>query len=776
MRSSDAAPRAPRRWAKGRTVSPDNCASHYFTDPAHPLLDRLRPPLELSRHGCPPLLLPGLTDPALLEIDRTPLPRRLSRCLPAWRLLLEGSPHQSFILSGISNGFRIPGTETLDSTRRFRRFNSASARAHAGFVTEEIDKLIRRGVLAPISEQKALGVMSIAVARQACGKLRLVVDGTPLNRLCPEPDKFAYEDLAFVSENMPDGAWLTKFDTASLYFHLPLHRQSVPWCCIYWEGRYLAFKAWPLGVAPAPRLATLVLRPAVALLRSLDIGLAQYLDDGLVWAQSEDKALTAAQLYVHLLFRLGFLVHPDKSVVQPTQTIEFLGFSISTAHPGPPVASITQRRRAAIRACAKNMRTAARRGTVIPVRRLASLVGLVVSTAAAFEPALPMLNRLHRFIAEVTNSRSWSAWVQLPADFQHEFRAIKSMMVSELWTSRPLRPPPTPDAVITTDASAWGWAAYMSSPADPDVPTSPTHQARWPEVPSDRSLLHLSFTTLFNHLSSLPLALLPDYDMGRAAAILDQLYQPQPSPGLSGQLHNNILELEALLLALLFFAPQIASKNIVLRSDNIAALAAIRRGTSPSPHLSRLALQTRFVLSCLRTPVVAATHLPGVDNIEADDSSRRWLPRYGRLEWPVDRQLLTSILGQHHLPLPELDAFATAANSVASKFWSLRPDPRAEACDAFAQLWSGRSLFINPPFALAARVVAKIIEEPPTYALLLLPDWPAAPWFRLLSGFRSVLLPPEVVASGPGHNLPEPLVNPAWRIRLWAIGSPQASH
>ena len=62
----------------------------------------------------------------------------------------------------------------------------------------------------------------------------------------------------------------------------------------------------PFGLAPAPRLATKILQPAIRM------RLVVYIDDILVLARSQEESLRHTQLLIDTLHHFGFGVHPDK--------------------------------------------------------------------------------------------------------------------------------------------------------------------------------------------------------------------------------------------------------------------------------------------------------------------------------------------------------------------------------------------------------------------------------------------------------------------------------
>ena len=96
------------------------------------------------------------------------------------------------------------------------------------------------------------------------------------------------------------------------------------------KGIKSEFTVIAFGLAPAPRIATKSLLPAIRYLCRRQVRCMAYIDD--IWgcARSRTKAVRDAQLAVNLLHRLGFGIHPDKVQVNPTQSIEVLGTQVNS--------------------------------------------------------------------------------------------------------------------------------------------------------------------------------------------------------------------------------------------------------------------------------------------------------------------------------------------------------------------------------------------------------------------------------------------------------------
>ena len=86
------------------------------------------------------------------------------------------------------------------------------------------------------------------------------------------------------------------------------------------------FKVMPNGYADAMRVFTKLLKPVFSQLRKIGHLSVVYVDDTFLQGDTFEECLQNIRSTVNLLQTLGFTVHPDKSVLNPTQKIEFLGF------------------------------------------------------------------------------------------------------------------------------------------------------------------------------------------------------------------------------------------------------------------------------------------------------------------------------------------------------------------------------------------------------------------------------------------------------------------
>ena len=229
--------------------------------------------------------------------------------------------------------------------------------------------------------------------------------------------------------------------------------------------------------------------------------------------------------------------------------------------------------------------------------------------------------------------------------------------------------------------------------------------------------------------------------------------------------HINCLELIAATLAVKTYLKEQVNKHALLLIDNQTAVAYINNlGGTVSAQATILARD--LWMWCLeRGILILAQYLPGEENIRADRES--WVMR-DRSDWMLNPLIFRGIL--RHFPDRNIDLFASRLSFQLQRFFSWRPDPLAEARDAFLQDWRGQKAYVNPPWNLIGRVLKKV-EEQAVNLVLVAPVWPSQPWYPKLLSLPiaqplRILDPPEevmyLVWKGLLPEITLPL--PMWRI------------
>ena len=120
---------------------------------------------------------------------------------------------------------------------------------------------------------------------------------------------------------------MTKVDLKDTYFMVPIHQEDRAFLKFIFQEKTYQFRCLPFSLACAPWVFTKVLKSIAAQLRQLGMRLIVYIDNILILAGSSERAW---EHVIGLMENLGFVISKPKCVLEPTQSIEFLGFSVNS--------------------------------------------------------------------------------------------------------------------------------------------------------------------------------------------------------------------------------------------------------------------------------------------------------------------------------------------------------------------------------------------------------------------------------------------------------------
>jgi len=210
----------------------------------------------------------------------------------------------------------------------------------------------------------------------------------------------------------------------------------------------------PNGLSSAPRCFTKILKPVYVTLRRTGHDNVGYIDDQYLQGDTKDECLSNVSDTVALLTKLGFLIHPDKSVLVPVQMITFLGFILD---------SIQMLVRPTLEKAQKLKTTCEKLLTKpeVTVEELAEAIGIIVSNF----PGVEFGPLFYRGLERDKNC----ALKQSKGNFSSKLQ-LSSAAITELnWWRENIESAinhvthGNPDIIITTDASTLGWGAVLKN-------------------------------------------------------------------------------------------------------------------------------------------------------------------------------------------------------------------------------------------------------------------------------------------------------------------------
>ena len=312
---------------------------------------------------------------------------------------------------------RVDELMSGDAPGQVRLPNLRSCDGHTEFVTTEIQELLRSGRIQEWwwpDGQPPTCILPLGVAvRAITGKLRLIFDGRYIN-LFAKYVPFKYESLADILDYTSKGSWASVSDIKAGYHALLLPELS-PFMGIYWQGTVYVWTVLPFGYGPACRIFTEVTSAMFKPLRAAGIALTSYIDDR--FSANPQAAVCKLEVLAQfaVMAALGWYVNAAKSVITPSQDVEFLGPRIDLqlgrfVVPDKKLKLILTQLSSAIAAPA-----------AVTGREMLSIVGRIMATRLAV-PLAPLLSR-HIYLL-MRNNQSLQSIVPDPDLALHVLRYL----------------------------------------------------------------------------------------------------------------------------------------------------------------------------------------------------------------------------------------------------------------------------------------------------------------------------------------------------------------
>ena len=196
-------------------------------------------------------------------------------------------------------------------------------------ISTEIEKLLFKGVLLKSSHEEGEFLSTIFLRPKKDGTHRMILNLKKLNKFVAY-HHFKMESLKHVISMMRPNCFMASVDLKDAYYSVPIHQEHQKYLKFEWQGQLYQFTCLPNGLACAPRLFTKLLKPAYSTLRKQGFQSIGYIDDSYLQGITKPECENNVQATTKLFDSLGLYVHPDKSILEPSQVLEFLGFVLNS--------------------------------------------------------------------------------------------------------------------------------------------------------------------------------------------------------------------------------------------------------------------------------------------------------------------------------------------------------------------------------------------------------------------------------------------------------------
>ena len=596
---------------------------------------------------------------------------RLQRHQRAWSAM--ASP---YIAGWIKDGVRVQFVRTPTRHRKVSRISNVRERL---FAREQVAELLRRGVIGVDPTAEVICPLGVA-PKKGPDLFRLIHNVRFVNEFC-EPCPFTYEKLTDLQNVLKSGWWMGKLDLSAGYHHIPLHPSQHKFFGFEFEGKVYTWRQLFFGLSPAPYIFTMILRDVAKRWRFDGIFLIHYLDDFGVFAPTRELCLQQLTRIFKDLVALGFVVNLGKSVLDPVQLMEFLGYEVNTTN--VPTFTVPPSRIAKLVADLHILWNAP--SGRVRVRKVASVAGQLLSMSLALGPARLYTRALYRVVDSLNRidlPGGWGATVTLSAAALSEvdfwIRGFDS------WNGLPIfREAGVRVLDIWSDAShIHGWGGWAAIP------------------------VHVLSRTLSSDL-------VRTYDAQGRWTVLE------------AEDHINLQELRAFLFTAQSLAPVVPrGARIRPRLDNTVAISYLNNGGGRIPLLTEVVKQIWLLFVSNGWVLEPAVHIPGAQNVRADRLSRV----FDKCDWklnPREFAKLDALWGPH-----EHDRCASRVNRQNNlPFDSLYYEPGASGVDTFTQWWRETNNWVNGDFSQLGRLLA-LCRNQRACATFVVPRWARSWWIE----------------------------------------------
>ena len=248
-------------------------------------------------------------------------------------------------------------------------------KSEMAIIDAEIVKLSRKKVISKCEHSPDQYLSPVFTRPKKDGTNRMILNLKGLNSEITY-HHFKMDTLQVALKLVTPFCFMSSIDLKDAYYSVPIAKHHRKFLRFSWRRQLWQFDSMPNGLALAPRKFTKLLKPVLAKLREEGHVSTSFLDDSLLLSDSEEESVQNVQATVQLFRSLGFIIHPDKSILEPTQQIQYVGVVNDSRDMSVP---LTAERKCNLKdSCNKLLK--ARKLTV---RDLAKVTGKVVGSFTA---------------------------------------------------------------------------------------------------------------------------------------------------------------------------------------------------------------------------------------------------------------------------------------------------------------------------------------------------------------------------------------------------------
>lgn len=351
-------------------------------------------------------------------------------------------------------------------------------------IDNEISGLLEKGVIEPCTPSSDQFVSTIFLRLKKSGKFRTILNLKSFNKFV-QYFHFKQETFEVTLELVEQGDFFTSIDLKDAYHSIPIAQVHRKYLRFRWRDKLLQYTCLPFGISSAPRVFTKTLKPVYSAIRSNGIRCGYFIDDSLVMNQCRGLCSKQTGQVMSVLDALGFHCNLEKSVIEPTQVIHYLGFIVDSAS---FTVTVSQEKVNTILISSQEILESA----VVTIRDVARLIGLYTSCMRAIQFG-PLYYRAleNDKVMALKASGDYDAIMNLS---EPAIQDIEWWMTNIARNNGTLIRRPPIDICVYTDASCTGWGGWFGNRRA---------NGRWSEAESSRHINELELLAVLLALKAL---------------------------------------------------------------------------------------------------------------------------------------------------------------------------------------------------------------------------------------------------------------------------------
>lgn len=364
----------------------------------------------------------------------------VSHCFESWKQLSSDNE----ILSTVSGAHIELHSLPIQHPRGLSGNKSLSDTIH-----NDIHKWLSKGIIEPATDCKGQIINSIFTRSKKDGSNRIILNLAEFNEHVVYRH-FKMDTLSTIKKLVQKECFMASLDLKDAYFSVPVCREDRKFLRFIWREKLYQFTCLPNGLSSCPRIFTKLLKPPMATLHKLGHISSNYLDDLFLTGKTYKDCVKNVIDTMILFDDLGFTIHPEKSIIKPTQTLVALGFLLNSV-------TMTVRLTSDKAFSLKSECLMILSKHLVTIREVSRMIGLIVSSfpGVMHGPLYYRNLEAEKSLALKRENGNYEAYMSISESAKVELR----WWSTNVMTAYSMLSHGNPDFVLTTDASLSGWGA-----------------------------------------------------------------------------------------------------------------------------------------------------------------------------------------------------------------------------------------------------------------------------------------------------------------------------